>query len=38
MDLTTWVGIACFLFGFFVGFFLLGLVAEAGKRGKEKGE
>ena len=36
MELTTWVGIACFLFGFFVGFFLLGLVAAAGKKKDEK--
>ena len=37
MDLTTWVGIACFLFGFFV-IYLFGLVAEAGKREKKKDE
>ena len=37
MNLTTWVGIACFLLGFFV-VYLLGLVAEAGKRKEKKDE
>ena len=30
-----WFGIAMFMIGFFVGFFMLGMVYEAGKRKDE---